>query len=222
MPHVQSRRNRLKLLISALVLSTVFILAAVAQRKHVTADPFAPDQTRARSNNNDRPVFGKQADPLSREMPLPQNTPREREDTPSSDVNVPLEAGKDVPADVLGFVERWRSSLMRKDLEQHAATYAPRVERFFRKRGVSREQVRAEKAQMLAKYPDFNRYEIRDVKLESKSPNRAVVTFRKDWDTSGNSRFAGSERQRLTLHKAAGSWQITGEEELKVYWVRRG
>ena len=48
------------------------------------------------------------------------------------------------------------------------------------------------------------------------------MTFRKDWDTSGQGRFAGSERQRLSLRRAGGTWLITGEEELKVYWVSRG
>jgi hypothetical protein len=82
--------------------------------------------------------------------------------------------------------------------------------------------VRAEKAQMMARYPDINKYELRNVELKSQSRNKAVVTFRKDWDTSGKTRFAGSELQRLTLRKHGGAWMITGEEELKVHWVRRG
>jgi hypothetical protein len=74
---------------------------------------------------------------------------------------------------------------------------------------------------MLRIYPDVNKYDIRDIKLESRRGPRAVVTFTKDWDMSGVRRFAGSERQRLTLHKAGERWQITGEEELKLYWVSR-
>jgi hypothetical protein len=96
------------------------------------------------------------------------------------------------------------------------------VDRFFRQRGVTREQVRREKQRMLERYPDFNKYELKDVRLESRRGDRAVVTFRKDWDASGRGHFAGSERQRLSLRRAGGTWQITGEEELKVYWVKRG
>lgn len=223
MPQSQFRRNRLKLLISACVLSAVLVIAAVAQRKHVATDPFAPDQTRSRTNDRERPVFGKQAEPPSRELPL-QEQPSKAAAADPADAGARggVTAGRDVPADVLGFLERWRSSLANKNLDAHVSTYAPRVNRFFTKRGVSREQVRKEKAQMFAKYPDINKYDIRDVRLEKKARDRAVVTFRKDWDTSGSKRFAGSERQRLTLRRADGTWQITGEEELKVYWVRRG
>jgi hypothetical protein len=221
MAHGPHHRNRLKLLISACVLSGVLIVAAVAQRNHIPGDPFAPEQARARADDTARPVFGNPPEP-----PQPQQTapaPVAQADAPAATVGtVEQAAGREVPADVLGFLERWRSTLARKDLDQHVATYAPRVDKFFRKRRVSRDQVRREKAQMIAKYPDFNKYDLKDVRLESRRGNRAVVTFRKDWDTSGSSRFAGSERQRLTLRRTGESWQITGEEELKVYWVRRG
>ena len=75
---------------------------------------------------------------------------------------------------------------------------------------------------MLARYPEFRKYDIRDVRLESMDGERAVVVFRKDWDVRGRGRFAGSEQQRLTLDRESGSWQIAREEETKVYWVRRG
>jgi hypothetical protein len=124
---------------------------------------------------------------------------------------------------VLGVVELWRSTLEKGDLQTHVATYAPRVDRFFRQRRVSRQQVLREKERMLDRYPNINKYEVHDVRLESLKGGRAVVTFRKDWDTSGRGsrRFAGSERQRLTLRTVDGTWKIVGEEELKVHWVRR-
>jgi hypothetical protein len=210
------RRNRLKLLLSGLVLSAVLILAAVQQRNHATADPFAPDESRSRTNESPRPVFGTKSEPL----PPPE---RDAPGTPEPDAVDSLGvAGTGVPADILGFLENWRNTLVRKDLDRHVAAYAPRVDKFFRKRRVSRDQVRAEKAQMFAKYPHINKYELRNVRLNSRSRDKAVVTFRKDWDTSGRTRFAGSEQQRLTLRRSGGSWQITGEEELKVHWVRRG
>jgi hypothetical protein len=216
MSHVPFRRNRMKLLISGLVLSAVLIVAAVQQRSHSAVDPFAPDQTRARSNNESRPVFGSQPDAVLPPKPVAPAT--EPEAAPAT--HIAAEDG--VPADILGFLEKWRSTLVRKDLDGHVGTYAPRVDKFFRKRRVTRDQVRAEKSQMIAKYPDINKYELKDVRLTSQSKGRAVVTFRKDWDTSGRTRFAGSEQQRLTLRKFGGAWLITGEEELKVHWVRRG
>jgi ketosteroid isomerase-like protein len=223
------RRNRRKLLISAVTLAGVLIVAGIAQRNHRPGDPFPSEGTRARTERpaaaapDQRPVFGSgtsRPDPLSMD-PLPRETPA----AAASDEQPPEAPAKRdaVPADVLGVVERWRSSLERRDLETHVNTYAPRVDRFFRQRRVSREAVQREKVRMLERYPHINKYEIHDVKLESMNKDRAVVTFRKDWDTSGDGsrRFAGSERQRLTLRRTGGEWKIVSEEELKVHWVRR-
>ena len=154
-------------------------------------------------------------DPLS-ENPLPRETPQAAEVSEAPNRN-------DVPAAVLGTVELWRSTLEKGDLQTHVATYAPRVDKFFRQRRVSRQEVRREKQRMMARYPDVNKYEVHDVRLESLKGDRAVVTFRKDWDTSGSGsrRFAGSEKQRLTLQRLGGEWKVVGEEELKVHWVKR-
>ena len=110
---------------------------------------------------------------------------------------------------------------MAGDAAGQAALYADRVDKFFTKRDVSREDVRREKERMLSRYPEFHKYDIRDVRIESLNDDRAVLTLRKDWDARGRGRFSGSEQQRLTLSKQSGSWQIVGEEETKVHWVRR-
>jgi hypothetical protein len=102
-----------------------------------------------------------------------------------------------------------------------ADLYAPRVERFFTKRNVSRDAVRQEKARMMQAYPEVNKYEISDVEVESNTGNEAVVSFRKEWDMNGNRRFSGAERQRLRLRRIDGDWKIVGEEETKIYWVKR-
>jgi hypothetical protein len=132
------------------------------------------------------------------------------------------EAGGEAPADVLGFIEKWRKSLATGDIDTQVSCYAPRVQKFFRERNVNRDQVRREKERLMRAYPKISRYDVRDLRLESISGNRAVVTFTKNWDAYGATRFAGSERQRLTLQKYGSGWVIVAEEELKVYWVKRG
>jgi hypothetical protein len=222
----RERRNRRRLLISAITLAAVLLGAAVAQRRHRAADSFpAPEGTRSRAEvaplAGSRPVYGQgmsRPDPLSVD-PLPRETSR----TPEVQAPASGNGHNDVPASLLGVIERWRSTLEKGDLETHAATYAPRVDKYFRQRRVSRQGVLREKERLLARYPHINKYEVHDVRLESIKGDRAVVTFRKDWDTSGSGsrRFAGSEKQRLTLRRLAGDWKITGEEELKVLWLRR-
>jgi hypothetical protein len=211
----RDRRNRLKLLVAAVTLSAVIVAAALQQRTHQKFDPFGPEagsnSAAAPAPSADRPVFGGRPSPVM-EPAASEEAERTR-----------AEAPREVPGDVLGFLERWRTTLLKGDVDAHASLYAFKVEKFFRQRNVSRAAVKREKERFMRTYPSVNKYEIRDVKLESINGDRAVVTFRKDWDTSGRSRrFAGSEDQRLTLRRAGPAWQIVGEEELKVRWTKRG
>lgn len=218
MPSSRERRNRRKLLWSAITLAVVIIAAAVAERQHLQSDPLPAVVEATRSRTIDqaaRPVFGTGA---SRPDAAPPQA------VPAPPESPPQENGKrGVPADLLGVIERWRSSLASGDVDAHVAMYAPRLERFQRRRGVSRVTVGREKSRLLDRYPQVNRLEIHDVKLDSMKGDRAAVTFRRDWDAngSGSRRYAGSERQRLTFQRSGGSWKIVGEEELKVHWVRR-
>ena len=75
---------------------------------------------------------------------------------------------------------------------------------------------------MMELYPEVHRYEISDVKFESQKHDEAVVSFRKDWDMNGDRRFSGAERQRLKLRRINGDWKIVSEEEMQIYWVKRG
>jgi hypothetical protein len=212
----RERRNRLKLLVAAVVLSGVIVVAALQQRDHQRVDPFTPQAARpaaAPAATADRPVFGARPSPIEE---APPQAAAEGQRTRAD------EDSRDIPGDVLGFLERWRTTLLKGDIDAHTSLYALKVDKFFRQRNVSRASVKREKERFLRTYPSVNKYDIRDVKLESMSGDRAVVTFRKDWDTSGRSRrFAGSEVQRLTLRRAGPAWQIVGEEELKVYWTKR-
>ena len=112
-------------------------------------------------------------------------------------------------------------ALYQGDASAHADLYTSRVDRFLKRRNVSRREVRRETEKVLSRYPKSRRYEISDVAVEKMDGGKAVLTFRKDWDVRGRGQFAGAARQRLTLRNEAGSWKINGEEETKVYWARR-
>ena len=174
------------------------------------------DSKRARTPSKDAPaVFGeKPAAPLPDDPALLRQTdvPDERQRTADAAT---------VPADILRFVERWERTLENSDLEGQAACYAPVVERFYTKSNVRLNQVIDEKRRMLETYPNFHKYEIANIRVHSLTPQRAAITFDKTWDTSGRTRFAGSEQQRLVLVRIGGQWKIVREEETRVYWVRR-
>ena len=245
----RKRRTHLKLVGSMSLLAVVLVFAAMRQfsaRGHdPLREPVGVENTEVRERTaptTDRAVFGKDADggnadtdsPRPAALPgdsedaaPPAETERERSEPPKAASKANTEenttgSASDVPGGVQAFLDEWRDTLIAGDADAQARLYAPKVERFFTKTGVSREAVRREKASLLARYPTFHKYDIRDVRVEEMKGDRARVTFDKEWDARGTGRFAGAERQRLTLQRtAAGGWQIVREEELKVYWVRR-
>ena len=54
-------------------------------------------------------------------------------------------------------------------------------------------------------------------------PETATVTLDKTFDFRGdnNAFFNGSVQTQLALTKLGGAWLITGEKELKVYYVNK-
>lgn len=120
-------------------------------------------------------------------------------------------------------LERWVSSMKACDATEQASCYAPRVERFFRDSNVPNSAVLAAKQSMFAEYPTIMKYELTNIRFERKGWFETVVTFDKAWDARGSRAFAGSEKQRLTLVGGPmSSWKISAEDELEIYWVRRG
>jgi hypothetical protein len=233
-----SRSTRNKLLGSVAAVALVLSLAAVRQstRKPAEPTPVEPVATKrtvfGEPNRVPKPVATHVTpEPPKAAAPPAQQESQEGTRARSSGTASPKIAlrpiptrqvlGGSLPEDLHAFLDRWRGTLVAGDANAQANLYAQRVERFLTKRNVTREQVRREKAQLIAQYPAFQRYNIDDVRVESMDSSRAVVSFRKDWDARGNGRFAGSERQRLTLIREGGLWKIVGEEETKVYWVRR-
>jgi hypothetical protein len=214
MPH-DPKRNRLKLFGSLIVLAIVLIIATIAQftgRRRVTPVPQDRGPTQARAVFGDtRAIQPAEARPGTEQRAPVEEASRGREESapaPASDIN--------------GLLNRWRDTVVRGDSNAHAILYAPRMDRFFRRRNVTREMVRREKARMMELYPDVKRYEISDVRVESQRGDEAVVSFRKEWDMRGDRLFSGAERQRLKLRRIAGDWKIVSEEELRVYWLKRG
>lgn len=123
---------------------------------------------------------------------------------------------------IRSLLQQWRKTMLAGNPKENAACYAPLVDRYFRQRNVSRSEVTADKRQMMRKWPDLRDYTLSNIRVRFVSDSKATATFRKTWDArSGSRKFSGDEDQRLTFSRFDGNWQISGEEELKVYRVSR-
>jgi ketosteroid isomerase-like protein len=219
----RSSSSRRKLTFSLAVLAIVLVIAAIAQvrGKGRRVNPYANGAEQApiarsapQAAADERPVFGDT--PAAASRVTPKDRPTATEAMRGRTTAAPSKSD-----DIHRLLDEWRSTLVRGDVNAQANLYAPRVDRFFTKRNVSRDAVRKEKSRMMAAYPEVNRYEISDIRVESNTGDEAVVSFRKEWEMTGNRRFSGAERQRLRLRRFGGDWKIVGEEETKIYWVKR-
>ncbi len=125
------------------------------------------------------------------------------------------------PQDIRALLDRWVNSIRDRNVDQQAACYAPTVNQFFGWHNVSSTRIRREKQRQFSQIGPVREFRISNVDFNETGPGKAVVTFDKTWDFGQTSRFAGSERSQLTLTNIDGQWLITGERELKVYWVKR-
>ncbi len=124
------------------------------------------------------------------------------------------EAVADSPNQLL---ERWMSALRSGNLDAAAQCYAPRLVEYHTRRHATRADVRASLARMVRMNGVFQIVRLSDIRIVPDGRGRVVASFRKHWQTSRM--YAGEERDRLTMVKSSGGWQIDSERELQVYWV---
>ena len=99
------------------------------------------------------------------------------------------------------LLERWRTTTESADTVGNVACYEPVVRPFFLRAQATSSEVAREKSKAFAAFPLGLKVKLSDIRFDALDAERAVLTFDKEWDAVGKTRFAGKERQRLTLRK---------------------
>lgn len=134
---------------------------------------------------------------------------------------VPLTAEQEnqVKKEVGEMLERWRGSIVKRDIETHMKSYAATLENYYRESGIDRNHVRADRQRA------FDRYESLDLQIDKltvtpESENSAVAVFDKSWTFKNPQRTStGAVQQEMLLIKENGNWIIMGEKDEKVYFL---
>lgn len=216
----------------------LFICGAILAYTAFRGDPGVSNES-ARAAVSRPPVQStlQQASPIPPE-PEPQKTSplapavqrqtadtqtRSRNGAPDSAAEAPAITAQDraVKNQVQAFLSDWVDALKDGDVATYVDCYAPTLSTYFIRHNVSQAEVRKSVDQMLKRYGRLDIYKISDLQVTPAGRGRAIATFRKRWQTSGRKKFAGEERERLTLAKVDGSWEITSEEEQKLFWVHK-
>lgn len=177
----------------------------VAQKTNLNSS--TPENARSNTNVN------------SSALPSPSvsKTPTE-EKTPAP---TPDFSPEEVRREVSDTVNSWTSALVSRNLLAHASHYADTVD-YFNQSGASSATVRADKQRAFAAF-DTIEMEISNLRVTPDSSGEsATAVFDKEWYFEGDGRSSeGKVQTQLRLRKTGGEWKITGERDLKVYYVNQ-
>ncbi len=128
---------------------------------------------------------------------------------------------KAVTNDVKEAIDEWKGSSENLDLDGNLDQYADSVDYYAGGR-VNRARVRADKQRAFEQFDSIN-FNISNVKITpDASGEKAIAVFDKEWRFEGEQRYsAGKVQQQLTLGKIDGRWLITGEKDLKTYYIEK-
>ena len=152
-------------------------------------------------------------------QPAPPEPQEQTSPNPSGDTNVVPPDGSQVQKEISSVLNRWADAKRRRNLDEEIGCYAPSVDRFYGQRSLPADQLRREEQNVLSRIGTVQRFEISNLKFHRVSPEWAVVSFDKNWDFHGRTRFTGSSREELVLRPVRGRWKISSQREVKVYWV---
>lgn len=147
-------------------------------------------------------------------VPLP--TPSAKPEPTST---VPPHDPSQTRQDIAGKIMAWKSLAESRNLMAYMNHYAETVD-YYRRAGASRAFVQADKARAFRMYTSI-RVNISNMSV-SVDPDgaRARAVFDKEWDFRGTSNSSGKVRSQLTFRNFGGTWLITGERDLRVYYTR--
>jgi SnoaL-like domain len=123
--------------------------------------------------------------------------------------------------EVMQALNGWTGTMKPGALDAHMAYYASTLHTYYLQSNVSSSRVRGYIE------PAFSKYTNMDVKLSNMqidvdpSGTSATATFDKTFTFTGDNVYSGSGLNRFWFEKINGRWLITGEKDLKTYYVNK-
>lgn len=145
----------------------------------------------------------------------PLATPTPQPTTPTADTST---ARREVASALNG----WRQTMINPGVDAHMSYYADVLHTYYNARNYSVRGVRANVARAFSSYSTFD-VQITNLQIEvDPSGEKAVATFDKTFEfRNSEKRYAGSGLNRFWFEKIGGRWLITGEKDLKTYYVNK-
>jgi ketosteroid isomerase-like protein len=141
--------------------------------------------------------------------------------TPIPKPTIKPEEAKAITNDVKDTIDEWKDASENLDIDGNLNLYADAVDYYSAGR-VNRARVRDDKQKAFEQYDSIN-FKISNMKVTpDASGEKATAVFDKEWNFEGAEKYStGKVQQQLTLGKIGGRWLITGEKDLKTYYVEK-
>lgn len=125
----------------------------------------------------------------------------------------------EIKSNVENVIDDWKDASENHDLEAHLSNYAPTVD-YYKAGSANIEKIRADKQRAFDAYNDIN-ISIDNLKITPDATGeKATAVFDKEWKFENEEKTStGKVQQQLQLAKINGKWRITGEKDIKVYYV---
>lgn len=142
--------------------------------------------------------------------------------TPSASPTPPTTDTATARREVSNALNGWRQTMINPGVDAHMSYYAPVLHTYYNARDVSISRVRANVARAFSSYSTFD-VQITNLQIEvDPSGEKAVATFDKTFEFSNDAKsYNGSGLNRFWFEKIGGRWLITGEKDLKTYYINR-
>lgn len=172
-------------------------------------------QTTGQANTRTENAPARKSSPEKREISQ-KNTAIESNDA----ANKPAPDLDDVKKEVARQVDSWKSFAEARDLDSYMAVYADRID-YYNKKGASISFVRGDKLKAFTKY-DSIAITLSNVNISADdNGEQATAVFDKAWLFQNQVKSSeGKVQTQLRLVKIGGVWKISGERDLKVYYVK--
>lgn len=124
-----------------------------------------------------------------------------------------------VKTEVSDFLNSWRESNEKKDIDAHIAHYADVLQVYYSESGKDKNHVRADRLRAYQRYDTIS-IELDKMKIVPESTEAATVTFDKTWTMKSAQRTStGSVLQEIHVVKVKGKWLIDVEKDADVYFM---
>src|SRR5215213_676209 len=123
--------------------------------------------------------------------------------------------------EVLSTLNTWVTALRARDFDKELSYYADTLDVFYSRRNVNAEFVRDLHYKLFTKYSTLD-MQLTNINIQiSQSGSNAVATFDKTFNFQGEKNYSGAVQSQWEWTKINGTWRITSEKDLKIYYVNK-